>query len=165
MSGLVRFLLVAAASLVLAVVAAPAVRGHSGQVVIVDPAVAPPGSEVSIHGDYLWTDATVTVWLVGPTAPRDAIATGMTDGRGHLELQTSLPDLRSGTYTLVVANEAGEQVETELVIRSDFPLAAFALGFFGLVALVLALATVTRGSRRRRRRVPAPSSANPQVPG
>ena len=62
--GLVRFLPLAhrmVAGLLLALAIASPAAAHGGRGLIVDPSVAAPGSTISVHGSYLWTDQPVTI--------------------------------------------------------------------------------------------------------
>jgi hypothetical protein len=125
-------------ALVLLFVLVPNTVGHGGQVVVVEPPVAPPGAEVSIHGDYLWTDMPVTITLVRSGGRDLPLGTAETDGQGHLEARATLPDLRAGSYQIVVTGAGGEAVATEFVVQAadlSLPIAAaFALLIAGVFA-------------------------------
>jgi hypothetical protein len=129
---------------------------HGGQIVVVEPAVAAPGTELSIHGDFLWTDMPVTVTVSGAAAPREPIATATTDGTGHLEVRAVLPDLRAGTYTVVVTAASGETIEAGLVVESSSLAMPLAIGFGALLIGVVALGAVARARSGRRRHVVRP---------
>jgi hypothetical protein len=127
------------AGVLLALALASTVLGHGGQIVVVEPPVAPPGAEVSIHGDYLWTDMAVTITLVRAGTRDLPLGTAQTDGQGHLEARATLPDLRAGSYQMVVTSAGGEGVETEFVVQAadlTIPIAAvFALLIAGVFAV------------------------------
>ena len=128
---------------------APAALAHGGREVVVEPPVADPGTQLSIHGDYLWTDMPVAITLSGPSAPREPIATAMTDGTGHLEATAILPEVRPGNYELVVTADSGETVSAGLVVRARSVALPILAGF-----AVLALVVIGAGAWTRRRRTP-----------
>jgi len=130
-------------------VLAPSVMAHGSQTLVVEPPVAEPGTNLSIHGDYLWTDMEVVITLSGPTAPGDPIGTAVTDGTGHLEATATLPEVRPGNYEVVVTAASGETVSTGLVVPSPAVVLPIAIGF-GLLALVV----VGFGAWTRRRHAP-----------
>jgi hypothetical protein len=124
--------------------------------VVVEPAIAAPGAELSIHGDFLWTDMPVTVALSGAAAPRAPIATAVTDGTGHLEVRAVLPDLRAGTYTVVVMAASGETIEAGLVVESTSLALPLALAFGALLVVAVALGALARARSGRRRPMSPP---------
>ena len=140
MLGLVRFRHAALVAIVVVMSVAPATAlGHGGQVVIVEPPMVTPGAEVSIHGDFLWTDMPVTITLQRPAAAVLPLAQTTTDGQGHLEARAVMPDVRAGNYTVIVTAESGEAIEVPIEIRAadlTLPIAAvFALLIAGVFAL------------------------------
>jgi hypothetical protein len=125
------------------------VLAHGGQVVVVEPAVAAPGTDLAIHGDFLWTDMPVTVSLAGAQAPRDPIATATTDGTGHLEVRAVLPDMRAGKYRVVVTAATGETVEADLIVETTDLILPLAIGFVVLLVIVLAVGSGMPSRHRR----------------
>ncbi len=138
MPGLASFVARSAGlAMTASLVVVASVGAHGGRTVIVEPPIAPPGSEVAIHGDFLWTDMPVVITLAGTSAPREPIATALTDGQGHLEARATLPDLRAGKYRIIVTAEDGETVEAELIVQTGDLLLPIAIGFGTLILVVL----------------------------
>jgi hypothetical protein len=144
--------LVRAAVLVGLMASTPIVAGGSGASgIIVEPPIAHPGDEISIHGENLWTDATVTVSVVGRAGATRALPGGITGGNGTLELRARLPeDLPAGRFQIIVTNEAGEQVGTELIVEPAVPVVPIAIALAALGAVALVAISARRRQRTRR---------------
>jgi hypothetical protein len=107
--------------------------------IVVEPPIANPGDQLSIHGEFLWTEDTVSASIVGRAGAERSVGTATTLGNGALEMRARVPDdMPSGVYEVVVTSSSGETVSVELVIQADFPiLPLLALaGAFGVVAVV-----------------------------
>ncbi len=129
------------------VVTAAAADGPSTRIVV-EPPIASPGDELSIHGEALWTDDTVSASIVGRAGAARPIGTAMTLGSGALEMRARVPDdMPRGVYEVVVTSSSGASVSVELVIEPELPLLPLVAiaGAFAVVALV-----VVAGMRRQR---------------
>jgi hypothetical protein len=127
-------------------VTAAAADGASTRIVV-EPPIARPGDEISIHGASLWTEATVTATLEGRAGAARMIGLATTGPNGALEMRTRLPDdLPAGVFVLVVTNGVGERVEVELVVEPAIPLIPIAA-----VGSAIVVAIAVGGSMLRRR--------------
>ena len=116
--------------------------------IVVEPPVVHPGEEVTIHGTFLWTDADVSVSIVGRAGAARIIGTAATLGDGSLEMRARVPDdMPAGIFRVVVTTSSGDTVDVELVIDPPFPFVPTAAA----VAAILAVSWVLRSTSRRRR--------------
>lgn len=114
---------------------------------MVEPAVANPGDELSIHGEFLWTDASVSASIVGRAGAARSIGTATTLGSGALEMRARVPDdMPLGVYEVVVTSSTGESVSVELVIQPELPI----LPLLAVGGSLLAVALVVLAASRRR---------------
>ncbi len=136
----------------------PALAHEAGKLVV-EPPIARPGEEVTIHAEALWTEVPVTVTLVDAAGAERGLTSGATNDAGALEIASRLPDdVQPGTWEVVVENEAGEHVEGQVVVRaSDPPYLLIALGAGLVLAAAVILGIVLR--RRRGRQAAASSTS------
>jgi len=157
--GLVRFLPLAhrmVAGLLLALAIASPAAAHGGRGLIVDPSVAAPGSTISVHGSYLWTDQPVTIVLLAIDGTMWMLGESVTGGNGDLESKVVLPpDLPDATYSILARAANGEDAHVELVIRREGDATAtWVIGGVAIALVALVVAFVAAVVLRRRRAIP-----------
>lgn len=115
--------------------------------IVVEPPIAHPGEAIAVHGAFLWTDADVTVTLVGRAGASRTIGSAVTRGDGSLEMTTRVPDdMPTGTFRVAVMTSSGDSVDVELVIEPPFPIIPAAVITGSLLAVIL----VWRSALKRR---------------
>ena len=127
-----------------------ATSAHELGRLVVEPPVVAPGDAINVHGDALWTESPVTVTLVDGSGTQRTVATSVTSAAGALEIATRVPDdLATGTWEVVVANDAGEHVEGQVIVRSSIPIAALVGGAVVVAATATTLIAAIVVARRR----------------
>lgn len=127
----------------------PAVLAHESGQVVVEPPVARPGDDLSVHGSDLWTDAVVTIALVARDGDALPLGTAVTTGDGSLEMVALLPDdVAAGRYQVVVTDGAGDHAEVQLLV--DAPQSVGPIAVVVPASSVGALAGGVAWWRRRR---------------
>ncbi|TAL11955.1 MAG: hypothetical protein EPO00_02645 [Chloroflexota bacterium] len=115
--------------------------------IVIEPPVAHPGDQVTIHGAYLWTDSHVVISIVGRAGASRTIGSATTFGDGSLEANARVPsDMPDGRFRVVVTSEAGDFVDVELVVEAPFPV----IPAFSVLGGVMAALFVARSMWHRR---------------
>ena len=121
-----------------------------------DPSVAAPGTDVSVHGSYLWTDQPVTIVLLAIDGTMWTLGDAYTSGNGDLESSVRLPEgLPDATYSILARAGNGEDAHVELVISRGVDTTPTVInGGVAVALLAVLVAFVPAVVLRRRRAMP-----------
>ncbi len=153
-----RAVVVAAVAVLAAVATAGPAGAHGEEKLGVQPAVVRPGDELSLSGQYLWTDQPITVRFEAEGRPPATAGSGTTGGDGTVELALRVPKgLPAGTYDVVAVNSFGESARAHVIVEAApaGPTRVIALG----AATVATLGLVALAASRRRNQSAEPTPA------